>query len=75
MTNLFAHQIAARAAGGRVSVVSFRDPADGSETYGAAYTAAGGVGGRWLSPQRFVERAHADAAVAVLAAFLGLEVR
>lgn len=70
-----AHQIAAKASGGKVSVVLFRDPADGSEAYSASYNAAGGAGVRWLSPQRFTDRAHAEAAAAVLAAFLGVEVR
>lgn len=72
---MMAHQIAAKAAGGQVSVVLFRDPADGSETFGAAYTTTGRAGARWLCPQRFSDRAQADAAAAVLAAFLGVEVR
>lgn len=75
MTDLFAHQIAAKAAGGNVSVIGFRDPADGSEAFGVSYSAARGVTKRWLSPQRFTEREQADAACAVLAAFLGVEVR
>lgn len=71
-----AHQIAAKAAGGRVSVVLFRNPADGAETFGAAYAPTGSRSTPdWLSPQRFTERAHAEAAAAVLAAFLGVEVR
>ncbi|MCK1533151.1 MULTISPECIES: hypothetical protein [unclassified Bradyrhizobium] len=74
MTDLFAHQIAARAAGAKVSVVAYRDPADGAETFGAAYTATKDAAERWLSPQRFTDRAHADAAAAVLAAFLGVRV-
>jgi hypothetical protein len=73
---MMAHQIAAKAAGGRVSVVGFRNPADGSEAYGAAYTPIGSRSAPdWLSPQRFTDRAQAEAAAAVLAAFLGVEVR
>ena len=73
---MMAHQIAPNAAGGKVSVRLFRDPADGTETYGAAYTPIPSrTGTDWLSPQRFPDRAYAEAAAAVLAAFWGVEVR
>ncbi|SFH82514.1 hypothetical protein [Bradyrhizobium sp. cf659] len=72
---MMAHQIAAKAAGGRVSVVLFRNPADGSEASGVAYMAVGSsTAADWISPQRFTDQAHADAAAAVLAAFLGVRV-
>ena len=68
---VMAHQVAARMARGTVAVVPFRDRVEGGETYGVAYSA----GERWLSPQRFTDQAQADAAAAVLASFLGVEVR
>lgn len=72
---MMAHQIAAKAAGGRVSVVLFRNPADGSDASGVAYKAVGSsTTADWLSPQRFGDRAQAEAAAAVLAAFLGVRV-
>lgn len=69
---LCAHQIATRAAGGKVHVVAFRDPADGSERHAVAYTS---FGDRWLSALRFPDASTADAAAAVLGEFIGAEKR
>lgn len=70
--NLFAHQIATRAAGGKVRVVSLRDPADGSQRHTVAYES---FGERWLSALRFADESTADAAAAVLGEFIGAEKR
>jgi hypothetical protein len=67
MAALLAHQIATRAMRGAVSVVVFRDPADGSELHGVAYTSQGA---HWLSDRRFIDPSHADAAADVLGEFL-----
>lgn len=69
---LSAHQIATRAAGGKVRVIALRDPADGSERHAVAYDS---FGERWLSDLRFMDPSTADAAAAVLGEFIGAEMR
>jgi hypothetical protein len=68
-----AHQIATRAIGGTVSVITVRDPADGSARYAVAYKNRGGRQ-PWLSKHRFPDVAQADAGALRLADFLGCEV-
>lgn len=67
-----AHQIATRAAGGTVSVLTIRDRADGTEQHAVAYDS---FGERWLSSLRYDDESTADAAAAVLGEFIGAEVR
>lgn len=69
---LFAHQIATRAAGGTVRVLTIRDRADGTEQFAVAYDS---FGERWLSGLRFGEQSAADAAASVLGEFIGAERR
>jgi len=69
---LFAHQIATRAAGGVVSVLTIRDRSDGSEQHAVVYDS---YGERWLSVCRFADASTADAAASVLGEFIGAEVR
>lgn len=69
---LCAHQIATRAAGGTVRVLTIRDRADGSECHAVAYDS---YGARWLSSLRYDDPSTADAAAAVLGEFIGAEKR
>lgn len=68
----FAHQIATRAAGGTIRVLTIRDRADGTEQYAVAYDS---FGERWLSALRYDDASTADAAAAVLGEFIGAEKR
>lgn len=69
---MLAHQVATRAAGGTVRVLTIRDRADGTEQHAVAYDS---FGERWLSRFRFSDESAADAAAAVLGEFIGAEKR
>ena len=69
--SLRAHQVASRAAGGRVAVELLRDPADGSERHVVVYRSGGDY---WLSSFRFEDADQAAVAAMVLRDFvLGAE--
>lgn len=67
-----AYQIATRAAGGTVRVLTIRDRGDGTEQHAVAYDS---YGERWLSALRYPDASTADAAAAVLGEFIGAEKR
>jgi hypothetical protein len=74
MTDLFAHQIATRALGGTVYVVTLRSPSGEGVSHAVAYENRGGTQ-RWISKHRFPDVTQCDAGCLVLADWLGAEVR
>jgi hypothetical protein len=67
MTDLFAHQIAARAAGNTITVERVRNPGDGSERFAIVLNSRGD---RWVSSFVFDEEEQAQIGAMVLRDFV-----